>query len=172
MNNEELRDIKEIRPVGNPIKAITYKPYFACYVCIAAGIGMLLLRQWAFLILGAIFIASAVFVLLKIKDHKVLDIYQDGVLIYATGDETKGMFIKYDDLKEWTTKTAQGGSEAVYFLLSNGLQIYKDTFQASAAYRELIKLQENKESEHIRLEKMKGEPFSFKKVVNFFKRKK
>jgi hypothetical protein len=172
MNNEELRDINEIRPAGKPLKAITYKPYSACYICIAAGIGMLLLRQWVFLVLGAVFIFAAVFVLWKIKDHKVLDIYQEGVLIYGTGDETKGLFVKYDDLKEWTTKSSQGGSEAVYFLLSNGIQIYKDTFQAAAAYRELIKLQETKESEHIRLEKMKGEPFSLKKVTNFFKRKK
>ena len=172
MNNEELRDINEIKPAGNPIKAITYKPFFACYVCIAAGIGMLLLRQWAFLILGAIFIISAGFVLLKIKDRKVLDFYQDGVRIFGTGDDTRGLFVRFDDLKEWTTKTAQGGSEAVYFLLNNGVQIYKDTFQSSAAYRELIKLQESKESEHIRMEKMKGQPFSFKNVLNIFKRKK
>ena len=54
MNNEELRDINEIRPAGKPLKAITYKPYSACYICIAAGIGMLLLRQWVFLVLGAV----------------------------------------------------------------------------------------------------------------------
>ncbi|MBO4218266.1 MAG: hypothetical protein J5694_06265 [Erysipelotrichaceae bacterium] len=172
MNNLEYFDISEIKPADQPLKAITYKPYVPCYICVAAGVGMLLLRHWAFLVLGLIFIGLSLFVLFKIKDHKVLDIYSDGVLIYSLNEESKGIYVRYDDLAEWTTKSAQGGSECVYFLLADGTQIYKDTFQALTAYRQLIKLMPEKESEHIRMEKLKGEPFSFSKIVNIFRRKK
>ena len=171
MNNEELQNIEEIRPAGKPLKAITYKPYIACYVAITAGIGMLFLKHWAFIVLGVFFVGIALFVLLKIKDRNVIDIYQEGVLIYGLEDNTKGMYVRYDDIVEWSAKSSQGGSECVYFVLTDGRHIYKDTFQAIIAYRQLNKLMPEKESEHIRLEKMKAEPFKWSRFLDFFKKR-
>ena len=171
MDNEELQNISEIKPAGQPLRTITYKPYTACYIGTAAGIGMLFLRNWIFIVLGLFFIALALFVLLKIKDRKVLDIYQDGVLIYGLEDSSRGMYLRYGEVAEWSTKSAQGGSECVYFVLEDGRQIYKDTFQALTAYRQLIKLIPEKETEHIRLEKMRAQPFKWSRFLDIFKKR-
>ena len=171
MNNEELLDVNEIRPEGTPLKSITYKPYFPCYVAIAAGVGFILIRQWAFIILGIIFIGLAAFVLFRVKDRKVIDIYQQGVLIYGMDDDSKGIYLNYDQISEWGAKSSQNGSECVFFVVEEGQRIYKDTFQAMAAYRELNKLIPEKESEHIRQEKLKAEPFKWSRFLDFFRKR-
>lgn len=167
-NKLEYQNIQDVKTKGDLAKNIGYKPLFATYAGLAIGVLLMLTLKIPLIIMGAVFIVFALFVLFKVKDYKTMDIYSEGVTVYALEDDNRAIFIPFDDIQEWTTKKTPSGSEAVFLLLNDGTNIYKDTFQASIAFRTLNRYIQNKESNYLKMQKLNEKPL----FTNPFKKKK
>lgn len=142
-------DIEKFKPETKMVKRIMFKPNTAPIVCGVIGVGLLAL---AFLtkvntllvaLLGVFFIAMAICVLTLVKDHPVLDIYQDGVLVYNSSDAKKVVFINYDMIDMWKPER-DGGNDKILFIFEDGSKLPVYTFHASSAFKALDKIQHDK----------------------------
>lgn len=158
-------DINELNITGNLVKNIFFKNNTSAYVIMICGILLFLLRSiWGYL-LGAFAIGIALFVLLKVKDYKVMDIYDDSIVLYADEEAAKAAKIPYDDIIEWTIQNNASGVDAVMLKLKSGEVIYKNTFQVGKCYDALMKFISAKESRVIQMEKNRQKNFNFRENV-------
>lgn len=171
----QAADISELNITGTPVRSIFYKNNVSAYIIIVCGVLLFLIKSiWAYL-LGAFGIIIAAFVLWKVKDYKVMDIYDDALIVYADEEATKAARIPYDEIIEWTVQNNASGVDAVMLKLKGGQVIYKNTFQVSRAYETLMKIIPEKESRVIQMEKNRQKNFDLKgnvkKWLNKFKKK-
>jgi len=160
--------IENIKIDGKFLKAICFKPKIAPFIISIIGILLLLINNILARLLGLFFIVMAIFVLYKVKDFKVLDIFDNGVLIYGDKDNKTGLFINYDDLKQWGINH-DNGHDTIEFILNNDEKIIKDTFEANRAYRVLYQLLREKEAKYIRAQKNKELNFNIPDALNNIK---
>ncbi len=145
MNPIIYQDITEVQTKGNKVKSIGYKPVFATIVIAILAICLIATLNWAAIVLGAFILIIDIVTIICVKDRTVMDIYDQGVLLYDSDDNSKAYFIDYDDVQRWTAKKNNGANEAIYFKLNDGTEIYKNTFQSSKAFRQLNLLIGDKE---------------------------
>ncbi len=159
--NLEFVNVEELKPEGKLIKKIGFKSKFSEVLFFIIGAALCFTFNTYAIILGLFLISIALAVFVLVKDYKTLDIYEKGVVVYDTKDVTKGLYIPYDDLQEWTGKYSEYGSpEAIMFKLKSGQQIYKNTFLANTAFLRLNKLIGEKESKAIAAEKRRNQPLT------------
>ncbi len=163
----EYVDIKELKPEGKFIKGIGFKSKissfsynnrdsFMCYFKYLCNYFRL------------IFYCLKCFCLIKVKDHKTIDIYEKGVVVYKSDDDNKAIYIPFNELQEWGGKYSEyGSSEAIMFKLQNGETIYKNTFLANNAYIHLNRVASEKESKAIAAEKRKNHPLTHPLIEKF-----
>jgi len=164
----EYVDIKELKPEGKFIKGIGFKSKISEVLAIIIGIALCVTLNIYAIILGLFFIALSVFVLIKVKDHKTMDIYEKGVIVYKSDDDNKAIYIPFNELQEWGGKYSEyGSSEAIMFKLKNGETIYKNTFLANNAYIHLNRVASEKESKAIAAEKRKNQPLTHPLIETF-----
>ena len=97
---------------------IFYKPKYSTYISLMMGIGLLFLNNIYIFILGLIFIVVSLYVIFKIENKLVAEIYEDKIVIH-NNEKTiiklneivewsvidDGIYIKTDLLKEYTIET-------------------------------------------------------------------
>jgi len=142
-------DKNEFKPETKLVKKIMFKPNTAPIVCIIVGIGLIALafltkvNTILLLILGIFFIAMAASVLFFVKDHSVLDIYENGCLVYNPSDSNKVVFIDFDLIDMWKPER-NGGNDRIIFIFEDGSKLPVSTFYASKAFKVLNELQHEK----------------------------
>lgn len=165
----EFRNIEEIKTKGNFVKAICFKPKKAPIVCAIIGVLLIALRNIYTIILGVFFIAMAVLVIKLVEDYKVMDIFDQGILIYGDRENKTGCFIPFTDIKVWSIKR-EDGHDLVELELESGEKIGRETFEADKAYRSLYSLIREKEDKYIEAQKNKDRPLSIPDALENFKR--
>ena len=171
----EYIDIEKVKTEGNFLKAICFKPKTAPFICAVAGILMLIVNNLYVRILGLFFIAMSFLVLRFVKDFKVIDIFDKGVMIYEDDELKKACFINYDDISIWSVKHNEG-HDTIEFTLNDGTLIIKNSFEADKAYRVLNNLIREKEERY--LQKLKDRenelyvPDAIRNIVRKFKNRK
>ena len=165
----EYKEITEVKADGQFLKAICFKPKKAPVICGIAGLLMLAVPNLPVRILGVFFIAMSFAVLKYVRDFKVMDIFDKGVMIYGDEDARTACFIPFEDIKMWTVKH-QDGHDMTGITLQDGSTIVMHSFEADKAYRTLNRLLKEKEERHLqKLEDRKRElslPASVKNFMN------
>ena len=133
----EFRNIEEIKTEGSFIKAICFKPKKAPIVCAIVGVLLIALRNIYTIILGVFFLAMAFLVVKFVEDYKVMDIFDQGILVYGDKENKTGCFIPFTEIKVWSIKR-EDGHDLVELELESGEKIGRDTFEADKAYRALL----------------------------------
>ena len=165
----EFRNVEEIKPEGNFVTAVCFKPKIAPIVCALTGVALILLRNIYTIILGAFFILMAILVLKLVEDYKVLDIFDKGVMVYGDRENKTACFIPFDEIKVWAIKR-ENGHDTIELELENGEKIARDTFQVSKVYHALISLIREKEDKYIEAQKNKDRPLSIPNALENIKR--
>ncbi|MBR0385515.1 MAG: hypothetical protein IJI05_03105 [Erysipelotrichaceae bacterium] len=147
-------DRQTIEENGTFITTILYKPVKAVIIiAIAAVLLIALIRNiWAVL-LGGFALALAAIVHFKMEDYKVVDVYDDALIIYADETGEKAARIPYEDIQEWSAVSENAASSAIMFKLTNGRVFYKNTFRTADAHKVLFKIMPEKESRQIQMQK-------------------
>ena len=166
----EFVPVEEVRPRGNFVKAICFKPKRATIICLLIGIGLMFINNMFARFLGIFFIAMSVVVLKMVNDYKVIDIFDEGVMVYGDEQSRSACFIGYDEIVEWNV-THENGHDTIYFDLGDDIKIYKDSFEADAAFRTLNQFMKEKESGYIRAQKAKETPLSIPNALNNLRNK-
>ena len=99
------------------------------------------------------------FVLVYVKDRKVMDIFDKGVMVYEGRDSARAYWFTFDELEDWEV-SHENGHDTIEFLLLSGQRIIKDSFEADRAYRTLYGLVKEKERRYIKAQKDREKPLS------------
>ena len=165
MENIEYLNVEEVKPQGQFLKAIGFKPKAAPLICIAVGIAMIAVLNIYTIILGVFFAGMGILVLALVKDYKVLDIFDKGIMLYEGEEAKKACFIPYDDIKMWSVRH-ENGSDIIEFELNDGTKITRVSFEASKVYRTLINLIKEKEDRYLKIQKERKISSSIPDIVN------
>ncbi len=165
----EFINIEEVKTQGNFVKAVCFKPKTAPVICAITGVLLILFRNIYTIILGVFFIIMALLVLKLVEDYKVLDIFDQGIMIYGDKENKTACFIPFTDLKVWSIKR-ENGHDLIEFELENGEKIGRETFEVDKAYRALIRLVREKEDKYIEAQKNKDRPLSIPNALENIKR--
>lgn len=155
MNESLYKPREEVQPAGNFVKNIGFRPKKAPIFSIIIGLALLLFRNFYASILGIFFIAMALFVLFEVKERKVMDIFDQGIMLYGDHEAKMACFIGFDRIREWGVDH-KNGHDTLEFDLDDGNVIYVDTFEADSAFRVLYGLIKEKEKSFLRNKEEKG----------------
>ena len=174
MEKEELRYLKveEVKTEGTFLCAVNFKPKMPIIICAVLGLLLLLIDNFICRLLGAFVILFAFFVFKEVNDYKVMDIFDKGVMFYGDKDAKLACFVPFNRISQWNIDR-ENGHDTVEFTLDDNKVIYKDTFEASKAYRVLYKLIKEKEKNYIRAQKNKYVtiPEAFENIKRRMKKK-
>ena len=120
--------------------------------------------------IGYVFIAIACFVYFKTKDQKVMEIYDDSIVVYDTDEPNTVIFIDYDNLFSYSCNQYEKGFNTVTLRTNDGDVIYCETFETNKVNRALKKLIPNKEEHNQNLNNYQGKNI-FKDLKNRIKDK-
>ena len=166
----EYLPVEEVKAQGRFIKAIGFKPKAAPLIVAAMGIALLLPNSLYSRLLGILMIALAALVLLKVKDYKVMDIFDKGIMFYGDRDAKYAFFLPFDEVTMWKMER-EAGHDSIVFELNNGLKIIKDTFEANKVYKTLYPLIREKEYNYIKMEKARETQLSIPEALDNIKKK-
>lgn len=119
----------QLKPEGTLERTIKYKPILGCLLLMVFGVAALVMRTTFGYILGGIIIVMSLIMLFGMKDKKVLDIYSEGVVVYAKESDTQAMYIPYDMISEWSVERTTSGTQVAAFLIKGKQYVYKETFR-------------------------------------------
>lgn len=155
MNDIRYKKVDEIEIKTSLLDSISFKPKKAPIICIVFGMAFFAIKSiWAIL-LGLFMIVMAIFVIKFVEDKKVIDIYQDGALIYKPDDNQYAYFLKYSDIVEWEVKD-ENGHDYISFKFADGYKMIVETFEITRVYNALDQVIHDKEARAIQHEKNKS----------------
>ncbi len=160
--------IEEVKGQGSFVKAICFKPKKAPIICIILGILLMIPNNMYVRLLGTFFILMALAVLKLVKDFKVMDIFDQGIMFYEGTDAKYALFLPFGDISVWRTNS-KDGQDFLEFELNDGSKIVKSTFETSKAYRALYSLINEKEYNHIRIKQNKESQPSIPEAIHSIK---
>jgi len=161
---------EKVEPKGDLEKVILFKPVKAPIVCLIAGVGLLIINNLLVRILGLFFILMSVLVIALVKDYKVMDIFNKGVMVYNDKDAEYCCFIDYEDIKTWDVKH-ENGQDKIIFEMEDGSIVERQTFQADNSRNTLMKYMKEKEIRYIKAKKSNENPLSIPDTFKVVKEK-
>ena len=175
MNEILYKPVTEVVTEGQFVKNIGFKPKAAPYVCLAMGVGLLLVSNLLIRLMGIFFILMSVTVFALVKDYRVMDIYDKGILIYGDREGKMAYFLKFEDIVSWKS-IRDDGHDILEFVTADHQKINKHSFQTNAAFSVINSLIPEKEERYLQKLKDREQPFdvsgSIEKIRNrFFKKK-
>lgn len=114
----------------------------------------------------------AISVIAFVKDHPVLDIYENGCLVYNSNDATKVVFIDFDIVDMWKPER-DGGNDKIIFIFNDGSKLPISTFHANKIYKILDSLQHEKLERVVKARKSEAliATNPIENIKNIFKKK-
>ncbi|MBQ9424853.1 MAG: hypothetical protein IJU42_02810 [Erysipelotrichaceae bacterium] len=168
--------VEECKSKGNFVKAICFKPKKAPIVCLFIGVLLMFPNNMMVRLLGVFFILMALAVMKLVKDFKVMDIFDKGIIVYGDREAKTACFVSFDEIESWLV-SHDSGHDTVDLKLKDGSRIIKDTFEADGAYKALYSLIREKDEKYIKAVKDRQKPLSIPDALNnirniFFKKEK
>lgn len=165
--------VSQITVSGNLIKTIMYKNNTAVYLAIPIALGLILIRHVLTIITGFVILAAVFFALTRVKDRKVVDMYDGCLVIYDEKDLELARKLLLEDIYEWTIRDSNQNASCAIFTMNYGERISRNTFQLVKCYNTLRDLMPDKES-RIRQLNYRGEKVNsgLSSITDIFKRKK
>ena len=170
----EYVPVEECKSEGNFVKAVCFKPKKSVIVVAVLGVLLLIPNSMICRVLGAFFIAMAFAVYKLVRDFKVMDIFDKGIMFYGDEEAKSACFIPFDEMESWDVEH-ENGHDTVGVALKDGRVIVKDTFEADKAYKALTELVREKDLKYIKAkkdaERALSIPDAMKNIKKTFRRK-
>ena len=100
MNEIKYVDIADCKSQGNFLKAVCFKPKKAPLICLILGVLLMIPNNIYVRLLGVFFIFMSFLVIKLVRDFKVMDIFDKGIMFYINlcnaYNESLGSAAKYD----------------------------------------------------------------------------
>ena len=165
--------VSQITVNGTFVKTIMYKNNTAVYLAIPIALGLILIRHVLTIITGLVILAAVFFALTKVKDRRVVEMYDDCLVIYDEKDPELARKLLLEDIYEWTIRDSNQNASCAIFTMNYGERVSRNTFQLVKCYNTLRDLMPDKES-RIRQLNYRGEKVNsgLSSITDIFKRKK
>lgn len=162
----EIVEKYEVLEVKDKIKkTFHYKPKGVIATVFVVGLLMVAsaLYVTGIWVIGVMMILISIFVLIGLKDHKVLGICNDYMIVYNPKDETKGKIVAWDEIVEWKALASGSNEKAtgLLLLLEGDEVVYVEMFGAFQISRVLRKEVPAKESSKVQISRIKNTPLSW-----------
>lgn len=153
---EVFKDINEIEIDGELIGEVRFKPTIPIYIVLACAIALLFVNNIAARILAVFIALIDIFVILYVKDKKVLGVYTKCLLVYDP-DGIKACKISNDEIENYDTGTTE--QYKIFIKLKNEQTIRKETYRMGDAARYLKQALPNRTTQDINKQKNKEMSF-------------
>lgn len=157
----DFRDLNELNETGTLLGRVGYKPVGSVYVLVAAAVLFLLIGHLFGIIMALICLAGAAAVQFYVKDHPVMDVYDDAVIFLDPADPASGIRYTPDQVYKWTVN--KDSSYVISVVLQGGDIHVAQCYQVSRANRLLKKLMPEKNEMKVIQSNFKGFGFFSKK---------
>lgn len=148
MNHSQFEHISELKENGKLLGSITYKPSRAILAVMIVGCACIILFRNTFgLVFGGFLLILSSLVFFKVKDHKVMDVYDDALILFDNHDETRVLRLTLDEIVEWNVNRDE--NYLITLKLKEGEQLGAQTFQVNEAHALLKKVLPGKSTDEI-----------------------
>ncbi len=148
MNHSQFEHISELKENGKLLGSITYKPSRAILAVMIVGCACIILFRNTFgLVFGGFLLVLSSLVFFKVKDHKVMDVYDDALILFDNHDETRVLRLTLDEIVEWNVNRDE--NYLITLKLKEGEQLGAQTFQVNEAHALLKKVLPGKSTDEI-----------------------
>ena len=148
MNHSQFEHISELKENGKLLGSITYKPSRAILAVMIVGCACIILFRNIFgLVFGGFLLILSSLVFFKVKDHKVMDVYDDALILFDNHDETRVLRLTLDEIVEWNVNRDE--NYLITLKLKEGEQLGAQTFQVNEAHALLKKVLPGKSTDEI-----------------------
>lgn len=160
--NYEFENITDMQENGKFLGHISYKPNNAVMgVMIIGCVCTFIFRNMFGILFGGFLLILSAIVFFCVKDHKVMDVYDDALVLYDYRDETRVLRLPLEEIQEWNVN--RNNSYLIALTLQGGEQLGAQTFNVNRVYNLLKKVLPKKNTEEImrqRVQSQKGAGFS------------
>lgn len=137
MKEIKYKNLNEIKIESKLLKRIKYKSIILEILPIFVGLPLLFVNLIIVKIVGIVFIGTSIISMLKIKDYRVVDIFENGFLFYNEKNNEEGSFVKFENVRAWKTNTEKDDFGCILVELDDNTLIKKQTFQTTRFYSTL-----------------------------------
>jgi len=164
MGKDKFQVTNDTEQLGSFIGEVGYKPKWALIICCVIGVALCLTMNWIAILFGVMLAGISLFLNYKVKEYKVMGIYDQGILLYPNPNKKEDSIrrIHFDEIAEWTVKSGANSADALMIQRADNEILYIVTFQTGKAANFLNKVIPNKESRKIQEEKNKQKAVKFK----------
>lgn len=142
---------QETNENGNLLGSVAFKPTGTMIIIAAVGIAALLWHNLFGIMFGGFCLLMDGIIRFKVKDHRVMDVYDDAVIIFDRVDEQKGTRIPLDIISRWEVNRNQ--NFAITLFLEDGVTFSSMSYEVSKAQKLLKKVLKGKSTEDIQIAK-------------------
>lgn len=148
MNHNQFENINELNENGKLLGSITYKPNKTILIVMVVGCACIVLFRNLFgLVFGGFIFALACFVFFTVKDHKVMDVYDDALILYDNKDDSRVLQLSLDEIVEWNVNRDE--NYLITLKLKDGEQLGAQTFQVNEVNHLLKRVLPGKSTDEI-----------------------
>lgn len=148
--NKELIDIASLN-LGKPVYRMTLRPVLVLVIMTTFGLSLVLagikdiLVNWGIILFGTIILILVIVNLVKVKDRKIADLYDELLVIYDAEDQTKGFLLPFSDIETWEFKSDAAFGDKMVFLLKNNEYYVLENYRGRKLISMLHKVAPEKE---------------------------
>ncbi len=155
--------LEELNERGTLLGRVGYKPVRSVYYLSFAAAVFLLIGHLFGILMAIICGIGACFIQFYIKDHPVMDVYDDGLIFYHPADPSQGVRYSLDEVERWSVNKDNSYQISVTMKDMNIHVAF--SYQVAAANRLLRKVMPEKSTMNvvIRMNRAKGGLFRKKK---------
>ena len=169
MNEIKYVDIADCKSQGNSLKAVCFKPKKAPLICLILGVLLMIPNNIYVRLLGVFFIFMSFLVIKLVRDFKVMDIFDKGIMFYGDEEAKTAYFLPFEEMESWIVRH-ENGHDTIEVKTKNGEMIIKDSFEADKAYKALYSLVREKDEKYIQALKNREHELSIPDAFNNIKR--
>ena len=136
------RPLDKLEEKGALLGKVGFKPTEAAFVFFAFAVVFLIIGHLFGIIMAVLCAAAGLFMHLRIKDHPVMDVYDDGLIFYNPTDISQGIRFGKEEVRYWSVNK-DGNYQIVLNLNDNNIHV-AGTYQVGKATRLLKKLMSEK----------------------------
>lgn len=142
---DQYRNTAEIMPDDQPSAVFYNKPVVGALLTLLIGIAILLVPYLLIRILGVPLIIGGIYVLFIYRSCRVLSFHENGIVVYKDMDDSKAIYLSYAEIKQWSCKRSNYGSQAVVLMKKNKDYVYVELDSLHSVRKALNTYLPNKE---------------------------
>lgn len=142
---------QETNENGNLLGSVAFKPTGTMIIIATVGIAALLWHNLFGIMFGGFCLLMDGIIRFKVKDYRVMDVYDDAVIVFDRVDEQKGTRIPLEIISQWEVNRNQ--NYAITLFLEDGVSFSSMSYEVSKAQKLLKKVLKGKSTEDIQIAK-------------------